>query len=141
MKIEVLNRKKLIESMISLPIIIFIISIFINCLNINFTANRFFIYINNPIVDIIFYILWIINYILYFVLYFDNSDVMKTLKNSVLWKRVNWDMIFVTLLILFFIISKYYSKVFVLLKVFLLIKIIVMLLDFTQSLYALHKKK
>ena len=113
MEIEVSNRKRLIDSRISLPIIIFIISIFINYVNINFTANRIFIYINNPIVDIIIYILWIVNYILYFILYCDNSDIMKMVKDSDLWKRINLDVIFVTLLIL---------------------------LDFTKSLYALHKK-
>ena len=140
MEIETSNRKRLIDSRISLPIIIFIIFIFINCVNINFTANRFFIYINNPIVDIIIYILWITNYILYFILYFDNSDIMKMVKNSNLWKRISLDVIFVTLLILFFIILKYYSKVFVLFKVFLLIKVILVLLDFAKSLYVLHKK-
>ena len=100
MKIEDSNRKKLIDSRISLPIIIFIISIF----------------------------------------YCDNSDIMKIVKDSDLWKRINLDIIFVTLLMLFFIISKYYFKVFVLFKVFLLIKVILMLLDFTKSLYVLHKK-
>lgn len=140
MEIEVSNRKRLIDIRISLPIIIFIIFIFINYVNINFTANRFFIYINNPIVDIIIYILWIVNYILYFILCCDNSDVMKMVKGSDLWKRINLDVIFITLLVLFFIISKYYSKVFVLFKVFLLIKVILMLLDFTKSLYVLHKK-
>ena len=140
MKIEVSNRKKLIDSRISLPIIIFIISIFINYVNINFTANRFFIYINNPIVDIIIYILWIVNYILYFILCCDNSDVMKMVKGSDLWKRINLDIIFITLLMLFFIILKHYSKVFILFKVFLLIKVMLMLLDFAKSLYVLHKK-
>lgn len=140
MEIEVSNRKRLIDSRISLPIIVFIISIFINYVNINFTANRFFIYINNPIADIIIYILWIVNYILYFILYFDNSDIMKMVKGSDLWKRISLDIIFVTLLILFFIISKQYFKIFVLFKVFLLIKVVLMLLDFTKSLYTLHKK-
>lgn len=140
MEIEVSNRKRLIDNRISLPIIIFIISIFINYVNINFTANRFFIYINNPIVDIIIYILWIVNYILYFILCCDKSDIMKIVKDSDLWKRINLDIIFITLLMLFFIILKHYYKIFVLFKVFLLIKIILMLLDFTKSLYALHKK-
>ena len=140
MEIEISNRKRLIDTRISLPIIIFIISIFINYVNINFTANRFFIYINNPIVDIIIYILWITNYILYFILYYDNSDIMKIIKSSDLWKRINLDIIFVTLLMLFFIISKHYFKIFVLFKVFLLIKVVLMLLDFTKSLDALHKK-
>lgn len=140
MEIEISNRKRLIDSRISLPIIIFIISIFINYVSINFTANRFFIYINNPIVDIIIYILWIVNYILYFILCCNKSNIMKIVKGSDLWKRINLDIIFVTLLMLFFIISKHYFKIFVLFKVFLLIKVILMLLDFTKSLYTLHKK-